>query len=131
MSKKKKQDEAKKGNRSKGAKKSGSAASAGSTAKRLKSISKNPIVADVVAAALVSMAAALKDTNKARQLAESAGDELGKLSSARSKKGNPFWDLALEVGRESLKAFSGDDKAKRSKSARKPTAKKAARNSSR
>src|SRR5881398_1582632 len=112
MSKKHKHDD-KKDKKSKGAKKSGGAA------KSLKSISQNPIVADVVAAALVSMAAALRDTNKARQLAASAGEELGKMSAANAKKGNVFWDLALEVGRESLKALSADARPKRSKSAKK------------
>jgi hypothetical protein len=91
-------------------------ASTAKAAKSLKAISQNPIVADVVAAALVSMAAALRDSNKAKQLAASASDEIGKLSSARAKKGNVFWDLALEVGRESLKALNREDAAKRSKS---------------
>ena len=126
MSKKHKHDD-KKDKKSKGAKKSGGAASA---AKSLKSISQNPIVADVVAAALVSMAAALRDTNKARQLAASAGDELGKMSAANAKKGNVFWDLALEVGRESLKALSADARPKRSKSAKKSKPSTASRKSS-
>ena len=112
MSKTKKHHE-KKDQKSKHRKKSGGA---GAAAKSLKAISQNPIVADIVAAALVSMAAALKDTNKAKQIAASAGDEIGKLSSARTKKGNVFWDLALEVGRESLKALSADERPKRSKS---------------
>ena len=39
---------------------------------RLRDLTQNPLVADIVAAALVGAAAALKDTRKAEQLANSA-----------------------------------------------------------
>jgi len=41
--------------------------------RRLQAISENPLLADIVAAALVATASALKDSKKARQLAASAG----------------------------------------------------------
>ena len=51
------------------------AASNGSLAS-LKAMTENPLVADVVAAALVATAAALKDSKKARRLAGEAGEQL-------------------------------------------------------
>ena len=74
--------------------------------KSLKALSQNPLVADVVAAALVSMAAALKDSDKARRLASDAGDQLGAMSRKGSKQGNAMWDLALDVGRRTLDALA-------------------------
>src|SRR3954453_1574292 len=71
----------------------------GKAAKRLKALTENRIVADVVAAALVATASALKDSNKARQLAASAGDELEKLSKKSAAQGNAMWQLALDIGR--------------------------------
>lgn len=75
-------------------------------AKRLQTLSQNPIVADVIAAALVSMAAALKDSDKARRLASDAGDELNALSKAGAKQGSAMWDLALDIGRRALQTLS-------------------------
>jgi len=65
--------------------------------KSLQALKQNPLVADVVAAALVSMAAALKDSDKARRLANDAGDELSKVSKKSAKQGGAMWDLALDV----------------------------------
>jgi hypothetical protein len=79
------------------------------TAKSLKSLSQNPLVADVVAAALVSMAAALKDSDKARRLANDAGDQLNALSKKSAKQGNAMWDLALDVGRRTLETLAGEE----------------------
>ena len=70
--------------------------------KRLKTLAENPLVADVVAAALVGMASALKDSDKARRLANKAGDQLNALAKTKAKKGNAMWDLALDVGRRTL-----------------------------
>jgi hypothetical protein len=89
-----------------------------SAAKSLKSLSQNPLVADVVAAALVSMAAALKDSDKARRLANDAGEQLNALSKKSSKQGNAMWDLALDVGRRTLETLAGEESA-RVKSAKK------------
>ena len=108
-------------------KKNGSPAAAG-----IKALTKNPLVADVVAAALVATAAAIKDSNKARRLAEEAGDEIEKLAKQGADRGNAMWQLALEVGRRALDTYVGDSgkakapasrtqkSAKTSKSAKSP-----------
>ncbi len=93
----------------------------------LKSLSQNPVVADIVAAALVATASALKDSKKARQLASEAGDELTKLSKVGAERGNALWDMALQIGRRSLEALSSEESPKRSKpktDAKKATKKK-------
>jgi len=87
-------------------KKSAGPNKAAKTAKRLKAIAENPLVADVVAAALVATAAALKDSKKARQLAAQGADQLGKLSKEGASRGNAMWDLALDIGRRSLEALA-------------------------
>lgn len=113
----------------------GLAAKAG---KGLKAMRKNPLVADVVAAALVATVAALKNPKKAQQLAMNAGDELTKLSKAGAKQGSALWEMALQIGRESLEALSNDSpveatKAKpetRKTTSRKPALRKTAAASS-
>lgn len=113
------------------------------TTSNLKALAQNPLVADVVAAALVATASALKDSRRARALASDVGDELAKLSRAGTRQGEALWDMALQIGRRSLQAaMSGDDSLKsakpkakakakakpaskpKAKSAPKPTAKK-------
>jgi len=94
-------------------KKDKKAAKGGST---LKSLSQNPWVADVVAAALVATAAALKDSKRARALATDAGDELSRMSKAGAKQGEAMWDMALQIGRRSLESLiSGNDALKSAK----------------
>jgi phosphoribosyl-dephospho-CoA transferase len=78
-------------------------------AKNLKALTQNPLVADVVAATLVAMASALKDSDKARRLANEAGDELNALAKKGAKQGNAMWDLALDVGRRTLETLAGED----------------------
>lgn len=80
----------------------------GKAAKSLKAISANPLVADVVAAALVAMASALKDSDKARRLASDAGDQLNALSKKNAAKGNAMWDLALNIGRNTLDTLADE-----------------------
>jgi hypothetical protein len=92
--------------------------------KGLKAMRKNPLVADVVAAALVATVAALKNPRKAQQLAMSAGDELTKLSKAGAKQGSALWEMALQIGRESLEALSSDSPVAAVKS--KPASRKSA-----
>ena len=84
-------------------------------AKGLKELTQNPLVADVVAAALIGMAAALKDSDKARKLASNAADELGAMSKKDSKRSGAMWDLALDIGKRTLEtlAESGASKTKR------------------
>lgn len=90
-------------------KKKKKAGKAGST---LKSLTQNPMVADVVAAALVATASALKDARRARQMALETGDELRKLSRKGSEDGSALWEMALQIGRRSLDALSEGAKAK-------------------
>jgi hypothetical protein len=84
-------------------------------AKGLKELTQNPLVADVVAAALIGMAAALKDSDKARKMASDASDELGAMSKKGAKQGGAMWDLALDIGKRTLESLaeSGGGKARR------------------
>jgi hypothetical protein len=92
-------------------------------AKGIKAAAQNPLVADVVAAALVATAAALKNPKKARQLAEQAGDEITALSKKGAEQGNAMWQLALDVGRRAMESLAGDGKGKAAKPAKKPAKK--------
>jgi hypothetical protein len=92
-----------------------------SPSETLKALAKNPLVADVVAAALVATASALKDSKRARALATEAGDELSKLSKAGAQAGNALWEMALQIGRRSLEAAVED--APKSKAKAKPAKK--------
>jgi hypothetical protein len=80
-------------------------------AKSLQSLTQNPLVADVVAAALVSMAAALKDSDKAKRMASDAGDQLSDLSKTGAKHGGAMWDLALDIGRRTIETLAGEQTA--------------------
>jgi len=99
-------------------------------------MAQNPMAADIVAAALVATAAALKDSNKARRLAGQAGDQLAELAKEGADRGNAMWQLALDVGRRALEELSGKDAAKvtrkaaksATKAVRKTVAKGAAKN---
>ena len=86
----------------------------------LKALASNPVVADVVAAALVATASALKDSKRARALASEAGDELSKLSKAGAEAGNALWDMALQIGRRSLEALNESAKTPKPRSVPKP-----------
>ena len=77
-------------------------------AESLKALAQNPLVADVVAAALVATASALKDSKRARALASDVGDELAKLSKVNADRGNALWEMALQIGRSSLEALTAD-----------------------
>ena len=78
---------------SKDKKKKKKSAKGSSGSSTLKSLANNPMVADIVATALVATAAALKDSKRARALATGAGDELAKLSKAGVKSGEALWDM--------------------------------------
>jgi len=106
-------------------KKNKSGAKARKAVKGLKAASRNPLVADVVATALVATAAALKDSRKARQLAEQAGDELQALAAGGAERGNAMWQLALDVGRRAIDTLVGDAKGKAAKAPKKSPAKPA------
>jgi len=76
--------------------------------KSLRALAENPILADVVAAALVGMASALKDSDKAKQLASDSGDQLNAMSKKAGRQGNEMWDLALEIGRNVLQTLASE-----------------------
>jgi hypothetical protein len=95
--------------------KKGKKSSASTATDKLKALASNPLAADIVAAALVATASALKDSRRARALASDAGDELAKLSKAGARQGEALWDMALQIGRRSLEAMSGDEAPKRAK----------------
>ena len=86
----------------------------------LKALAKNPLAADIVAAALVATASALKDSRRARALATEAGDEIAKLSKAGTRQGEALWEMALQIGRRSLEALTGDEKKAKPKAPPKP-----------
>ena len=126
MAKDKKKKKDKKGDKAKG----GVAANATKVSKRLRDLTRNPLIADLVAATLVAAAAALKDTKKAHQLAASAEKDLEKLGRKGAQRGNALWQLALDVGQKSLDALGEAGrkpaKPKARKSAAKPVRAKAA-----
>jgi hypothetical protein len=109
--------------------KSASSGKASKITKRLEELSNNRLLADIVAAALVATASALKDSKKAKALAASAGDELETLAKEGAERGNAMWKLALEVGRRAIDTIAGEEakpagKAKRkAPKAAKPAAK--------
>jgi hypothetical protein len=111
--KKKNKDKNDKKGRAKGATAARVAKAPKKVSKSLQALSQNPLVADVVAAALVSMAAALKDTDKARRLASDASDQLSALSKDTAKQGNAMWDLALDIGRRTLDTIAGEEEARK------------------
>jgi hypothetical protein len=78
----------------------------------IKSVAMNPMVQEVVAAALVATAAALKDTKKARAMAEDAGEQLKGLAAESTQKGKALWSLALEVARRAGDIVQDKPKAK-------------------
>jgi hypothetical protein len=88
--------------------KSASGGKASKISKRFEELSHNPLVADIVAAALVATASALKDSKKAKALAASAGDELEHLAKEGAERGNAMWKLALQVGRQAIDAIAGE-----------------------
>src|SRR3954454_14616362 len=88
--------------------------------KRLQQLSNQPLVADIVAAALVATASALKDSKRAKALAASAGDELEHLPKEGAERGNAMWKLALEVGRRAIDTIAGEEAKPRKPKAAKP-----------
>ncbi|MBV9527738.1 hypothetical protein [Sphingomonas sp.] len=88
----------------------GAAAEGGS---KLRVLVEHPLVADVVAAALVATATALKNPDRARALASEAADELGKLSKAGAERGNALWEMALEIGKRSIESLGRSDEPAR------------------
>src|SRR4029079_7709633 len=101
---------------------------AGKGASTLRALAQNPLVADIVASALVATAAALKDSKRARALPADAADELAKLSKAGAKSGEALWDMALQIGRPSLETLTADQppKPRKGRPAAKKTTKKKA-----
>lgn len=71
-------------------------------------LSDNPIVLEVVAAALVASAAALRDPAKARALAAAAANELETVAEGAAGRAGALWQLALDIARKSLDAIGAD-----------------------
>ena len=87
-------------------------------------IAANPLVAEVVAATLLAAAAAIRNPRKAREIALSAGDELGNAARGAAGQGNAFWKLAMDVARRSIDAL-GEHQASAPAPARKAPVRKA------
>lgn len=87
--------------------------------RKVKALAENPLVVEVVSAALIATAAALRDPKKARQLAEGTGDELRKLGTEGAEKGSALWTLALDIGRRALDTLGEEPPKKKRKSAAK------------
>ncbi len=88
--------------------------------KTVKAAAQHPLVAEVVAAALVGAAAALKNPAKARQLAASAADEITAAGKSANAKGAALWLLALDIARRSVDSMGGGASAAKPKKAAKP-----------
>ena len=80
-------------------------AAKGKARKKAAGLAANPVVAEVVAAALVATAAAIKNPKKARDIAASAADELKSASEDVGKQGSAMWQLALDIARRSIDAL--------------------------
>lgn len=78
-------------------------------------IGDNPMVAEVVAAALVATAAALRNPKQARRMASEAAGELEGALKDGGEKSGAFWQLALDVARRSIEALEADAKGGTSK----------------
>ncbi len=92
-----------------------SRAAKGKSAKKprsLKAVVSNPMVQEIVAAALVATAAALKDAKKARAMAMDAGDQLEELAKDGADKGAALWTLALDVAKRAGNILSEGKKKK-------------------
>lgn len=87
----------------------------------LAALAQSPLVADVVASALVATAAALKNPKRARALASEAGEELTKLSRNGVKAGDALWEMALQIGRRSLDALATPKASKKTKGDSRPS----------
>src|SRR6476661_8454898 len=123
MAKDKKASKDKKESKEKKASKSKSSGGGGAASK-LKRIAENPVVADVVAAALVATASALKDSKKAQAFAAAAGDEIEKLAKKQTRDGAALWGMALEIGRSALESFSTGGGGETKSDSDKPAGKK-------
>jgi hypothetical protein len=95
------------------------AAKVAKVAKRAKvkaaDLATHPAVAEIVAATLVAAAAALKNPQKARDMASAVGSELETASQEAVDRGSRFWQLALDIARRSIDALETNTKAGKSK----------------
>lgn len=83
-------------------------------------IGDNPVVAEVVAAALVATAAALRNPKQARRMASDAATELKGAIKEGGQKSSPFWQLALDVARRSIDSLETEAKGSTPKRKAKP-----------
>ena len=71
-------------------------------------ISENPLVSEVVAAALVATAAALRNPQQAKRMATDAALELEGAIKDGGTKSSAFWQLALDVARRSIETLEAE-----------------------
>ncbi len=84
----------------------------------------HPAVAEIVAATLVAAAAALKNPQKARDMATAVSSELETASKEAVDRGGRLWQLALDIARRSIDTLENDKSSGKSKAkAKKSTAK--------
>lgn len=81
-------------------------------------------MSEIVAAALVGAAAALRDPNKARQLAASVGEEIEQAAKGAAGQGAAIWQLAMDVAKRSVDALSAVAKGDAGTKAKKKKKKK-------
>ena len=94
--------------------KKGNAKVVAKAVKGAKTIAKNPMTSEIVAATLVAAAAALRDPKKAKALALEAADDLKKAAKSGAD-GGALWKLALDVARRSIDTVGREDGAKKAK----------------
>ena len=82
---------------------------------RAAKLAANPIVAEIVAAALIAAAAAVRNPDKARSVAKAAGDELSGAAKTVTRQGGAFWSLAVDIARRSVEALAKDGGGKSAK----------------
>jgi hypothetical protein len=82
----------------------------------------HPAVAEIVAASLVAAAAAIKNPQKARDMATAVGGELETASKEAVDRGSRFWQLALDIARRSIDALETNTVAGKGKSKPKKSA---------
>ena len=91
--------------------------------KRLEDLANNRLVADIVAAALVATASALKDRKRRRPSRRAPARSFENLAKEGAERGNAMWKLALEVGRRAIDTIAGDEAKPATKSKSKAKAK--------
>ncbi len=105
-------------------KKEGKKGTAATASGGIKALAQNPLAADIVAAALVATASALKDSRRARRTGDRSGRRNRQAVEGRGRgRGRALWDMALQIGRRSLEALTGDEMLLRARTSPRPSPK--------